>query len=145
MKKIRKELLKSTAISIGIAMTIFCVAGSVFDLMYKGNFSLDHYRFTKMVVGCLLTGLGFGVPSVIYENESLPLPIRVVIHMGTGCIVYTIVAFAVGWMGASDTLWQGILIAASQFGIAFLIWFLFMRHYRNEAKEMNERIQAMKK
>ena len=145
MKKIRKELLKSTAISIGIAMTIFCVAGSVFDLMYKGNFSLDHYRFTKMVVGCLLTGLGFGVPSVIYENESLPLPIRVVLHMGTGCIVYTIVAFAVGWMGASDTLWQGILIAASQFGIAFLIWFLFMRHYRNEAKEMNERIQAMKK
>ena len=39
---------------------------------------------------------------------------------------------------------QGILIAAIQLAVAFLIWFLFMKHYRAEAKRMNDRIQAMK-
>jgi len=34
-----------------MAMAIFCLAGIVFDIGYKGNFSLENYRFTKMVVG----------------------------------------------------------------------------------------------
>jgi hypothetical protein len=116
----------------------------VFDVCYKGNFSLDDYRFTKMVAGCVLVGLGFGVPTIVYRKDNLPMPIRVIIHMGTGCVVYTIIAYAVGWIGGSATIGQGILIAAIQLAVAFLIWFLFMKHYRAEAKRMNDRIQAMK-
>ncbi|MBR3396300.1 MAG: DUF3021 domain-containing protein [Lachnospiraceae bacterium] len=144
MKETVRDLLKSTVISIGMAMAIFCLVGIVFDIGYKGNFSLDHYRFTKMVVGCVLIGLGFGVPSGIYRKDSLPMPIRVIIHMGIGCAVYTVVACAVGWIGGSATIGQGILIAAIQLAVAFIIWFLFMRYYRAEAKKMNEKIQAMK-
>ena len=65
-------------------------------------------------------------------------------NMGIGCIVYTIVAYAVGWMGGAATIGQGILIAAIQLGVAFIIWFFFMKYYRAEAKKMNDRIQAMK-
>ena len=144
MKEAVKDLLKSTVISIGMAMTLFCLAGVVFDIGYKGNFSLDHYQFTKMVVGCVLVGLGFGIPSIIYRKDSLPMPVRVLIHMGIGCVVYTVVACAVGWMGGSAAIGQGILIAAIQLAIAFIIWFLFMRYYRAEAKKMNDRIQEMK-
>lgn len=144
MKATMKDLIRSTAISIAMAMIIFCLAGIVFDVSFGGNFSLDHYRFTKMVIGCLLVGLGFGIPTVVYRNERLPLPVRIVIHMGIGCIVYTVVAYAVGWIGGSATIWQGLIIAVIQLAVAFIIWFIFMMHYRREAKEINERIQAKK-
>ena len=144
MRETVKELVKSSVISIGMAMTIFCLVGVVFDVGYKGNFSLDDYRFTKMVAGCVLIGLGFGVPTIVYRKDNLPMPIRVIIHMGIGCVVYTVVAYAVGWIGGSATIGQGIIIAAIQLAVAFLIWFLFMKHYRAEAKRMNDRIQAMK-
>ena len=144
MRETVKDLVKSSVISIGMAMTIFCLVGVVFDVGYKGNFSLDDYRFTKMVAGCVLVGLGFGVPTIVYRKDNLPMPIRVIIHMGIGCVVYTVVAYTVGWIGGSATIGQGILIAAIQLAVAFLIWFMFMKHYRAEAKRMNDRIQAMK-
>ena len=144
MKEKIREILKSTAISIGSSLALFCLSGIAFDIRDGGNFSLEGYAFTKMVVGCLIIGLGFGAPTVVYQNEKLPLPIRVIIHMGIGCTVYTIVACAVGWMGGAATIGKGILIAAIHLGLAFVIWFLFMRYYRAEAKKMNDRIQAMK-
>lgn len=145
MKETLKDLLKSTVISIGMALAIFCLVGIVFDIGYKGNFSLENYKFTKMAVGSILVGLGFGVPTVVYHKENLPLPIRVIIHMGIGCAVYTAVAFAVGWFGGSATFVQGLIIAGIQLAVAFIIWFCFMRYYRKEAKEMNDKIQAKKK
>ena len=144
MKETVRDLLKSTVISIAMAMAIFCLVGIVFDIGYKGNFSLENYRFTKMVVGSILVGLGFGLPTVVYRKDSLPVPVRVLIHMGIGCVVYTVVAFAVGWFGGATSIGQGLLIAAIQLAVAFLIWFLFMRYYRAEAKKMNDKIQKMK-
>ena len=145
MKETLKDLLKSTVISIGMALAIFCLVGIVFDIGYKGNFSLENYKFTKMAVGSILVGLGFGVPTVVYHKENLPLPIRVIIHMGIGCAIYTAFAFAVGWFGGSATFVQGLIIAGIQIAVAFIIWFCFMRYYRKEAKEMNDKIQAKKK
>ena len=144
MKETMKDLARSIVISIGMAMAIFCLTGIIFDIKYRGNFSLDNYGFTKMVTGCVMVGLGYGVLSIVYRKESLPMPIKVIVHMGIGCIVYTIVAYAVGWIGDSVTIGQGIVIAAVQLVVAFFIWFLFMRYYRREAKRMNEKIQAMK-
>ena len=144
MRNIIKDLLKSTVISIGMALTIFCLVGIVFDVSYGGNFSLEGYQFTKMVVGSAIVGLGFGVPTIVYNSEKLPQPIKVVIHMGIGCVIYTIVAYAVGWFGGSTTLWQGLIIAGIQLVVAFIIWFCFMRYYKKEAKKMNDKIQAMK-
>ena len=139
-----KDLLKSIVISIGMALSIFSFVCVIFDIGYGGNFSLENYRLTKMVIGCIIVGLGFGVPSLVYRNESLPMPVRVLVHMGIGCVVYTIVGFAVGWIGGPATLGQGLAIAAVQLAVAFIIWFCFMRFYRSEAKKMNDRIQQMK-
>ena len=139
-----KDILKSTVISIGMSLTIFSFVCIVFDIGYGGNFSLEGYRMTKMIIGCVIIGLGFGVPTIIYKNDSLPMPVRVLIHMGIGCVIYTIVAYAVGWIGGSASLGQGIAIAAIQLVVAFIIWFCFMRYYRSEAKKMNDKIQQMK-
>ena len=144
MKETLRDLLKSTIISIGMSMIIFCFIGIAYDIKYNGNFSMENYQFTKMIIGCLFVGLGFGIPTVVYRKENLPIPIRVIIHMGIGCIVYTLVAYSVGWIDEKATIRQGIIVAAIQFGIAFLIWFLFMRYYRSESKKINDKIQSMK-
>ena len=47
MRETVKDLVKSSVISIGMAMTIFCLVGVVFDVGYKGNFSLDDYRLQR--------------------------------------------------------------------------------------------------
>lgn len=143
MKEMMKDLIKSTVISIGIAMVFFCFGGMVLDISNGGSFSLENYQFTKMVVGCVLVGLGFGVPSIVYRNDNFPMPIKVVIHMGIGCIVYTMVAFAVGWIGGT-TIIQNIIIAVIQLAVAFMIWFAFMVYFRNEAKKINDKIQSKK-
>lgn len=49
MRETMKNLIKNTITSIGIALTVFCVTGMVFDIAYDGNFSLDNYQFSKMV------------------------------------------------------------------------------------------------
>ena len=144
MRETWKDIGKSSAVSIGMSLTIFCLTGMIADIIGGGNFTLDHYRFTKMVIGSIIVGLGFGIPTFIYRKDSLPMPIRVIIHMGTGCVIYTLVAFAVGWMGGTGSVAKAIVAAAVQIAVAFLIWYLFMRYYRREAKEMNERIQKMK-
>ncbi|MCR4703438.1 MAG: DUF3021 domain-containing protein [Saccharofermentans sp.] len=145
MRNTIKDLLKSTVISIGMALAIFCLICIVFDIIYKGNFSLDNYRFTKMAAGSMIVGLGFGIPSIVYNNDSLPMPVKVIIHMGIGCVIYTVVAYAVGWFGGSATVAQGLIAAAVQLAVSFIIWFCFMRYYRKEAKKMNEKIQEIKR
>lgn len=72
-----------------------------------GNFSTMNYQFTKMSIGCLVVGLGSGMPSIIYEKENLPMPVKVIVHMGIGCAVYTITAYAVGWIGNTGSIGQG--------------------------------------
>jgi hypothetical protein len=144
MNNTLKDILKSTVISIGMSLTIFSLVCLVFDIGYGGNFSLEGYRMTKMIIGCVIIGLGFGIPTIVYKNDSLPMPVRVLIHMGIGCVIYTIVAYSVGWIGGSASIGQGIAIAAIQLAVAFIIWFCFMRFYRSEAKRMNDKIQQMK-
>ena len=139
-----KDLIKSIAISIGMSLTIFSIACIIFDVIYGGNFSLEGYRMTKMIIGCVIVGLGFGVPSIVYKNDSLPMPVKVLIHMGIGCVIYTLVGFAVGWIGSSASIIQGIAVAAIQLAIAFFIWFCFMFFYRSEAKKINAKIQQIK-
>ncbi len=144
MNNTLKDILKSTVISIGMSLTIFSLVCVVFDIGFGGNFSLEGYRMTKMIIGCIIIGLGFGIPTIVYKNDSLPMPVRVLIHMGIGCVIYTIVAYSVGWIGGSASIGQGIAIAAIQLAIAFIIWFCFLRFYRSEAKRMNDKIQQMK-
>lgn len=138
-----KKILKSIIISIGIAMTIFCFVGVIFDIVYEGNFSLENYQFTKMVMACVVIGLGFGIPSIVYESDKLPFPLKVVIHMGIGITVYTAAAYFAGGFTPAVSIPQGIGIIAIQFMFVFIIWLGFMKHYANEAREMNEKIQKL--
>ena len=114
MRETMKNLIKNTITSIGIALTIFCITGMVFDIAYDGNFSLDNYQFSKMVIGCIIVGLGFGLPTMIYHKDNLP-----------------------------SSILHGIIAAIFQIALAFIIWGGFMLHYRNDVRKMNEKIKEL--
>ena len=140
-----KRILKYSATSIGIALAIFCTIGVFIDISHRGNFSLSNYSFTQMVLGTLITGIGFGAPAIVYDNENLPFSIQTVIHMGIGCIVYTITAFCVGWIPTELSIGKCLLIVFCELAVSFLIWFCFQLHYKKTAKKMNDKIREIVK
>lgn len=141
----KKDLIRSSVIGIGTALIIFCITGVIFDLTCSGSFYLEQYRFTKMVLGSVIIGLGFGAPSVVYRFENLPKPVCVLIHLGIGITVYTIAAYAEGWIGYRENFWTGFVVPfVVQLALIFLIWFLFRKHYQKEAEAINEKIQQLK-
>lgn len=99
-----------------------------------------HYTLTKMVLGAIMIGAGFGVPSLIYRVESVPDPIKVLIHMGVGLTIYLCVAFYEGWLGLTHLIFSLFI----QIGSCFLIYALFVSHYQQEARTFNAALQKKK-
>lgn len=143
MRDMIKTMFSNTLMAIGISFTLFCIIAMGFDIGYGGEFALHDYGFTKMVVGALIIGIGFGAPTVVYSSDRLPMPMKVIIHMGTGLIIYFIVASYEGWMGDGSSTIRTFGIVVCQIAITFGVWAAFMLHYRREAKRMNDAIQKM--
>lgn len=138
-----KSILRSTGITIGISAVIFCIIGLIIDLHFHGDFRMNHYGFSKMVLGTLVVGLGFGLPSLIYENDRLPLPLKSLIHMGIGCTIMLITAFATGWIPRHSGSSALIFTILGEIALALLIWFCFYLHNKRLVKRLNEQISKL--
>ena len=140
MKKVCMRLLTG----IPISCTLFCLFGIVFDIINQGRFLLENGSYTRMVLGALAVGAGFSVPSVIYDNDRLPRSLQVLFHMGIGCAVMLLVAFAVGWIPTELGLWTVLAIIAAMIATAFVVWLGFCAYYRCEAQRLNAQVQQRK-
>ncbi|MBR6477017.1 MAG: DUF3021 domain-containing protein [Lachnospiraceae bacterium] len=140
--KMLKEMVRSAAISVMMSMTIFGIVGVVFDQVGKGSFSLDNYGFTKMMIACLVTGLAFGVPSVLYHVENVPVAVAAVIHLGIGLAVYFFAAAKVGWIPTSAGTVACVCTIVGMILVTLLIWVCFMAYYKSLAERMNRELQA---
>ena len=138
-----KRIMKNTFTGMGISLIIFAVIGIAFDIGGGGEFSMSGYGFTKMILGCLFTGIGFGLPSGVYENERLSTGAKVLIHMGIGCTVYTAAAFFAGWIPRELGAAKCALIILAELATAFLIWTGFYIFNVKTADRMNERIKKL--
>lgn len=136
-----KNALKFTAVGVAIAMFIFLLAGVIFDITFQGTFALKNYAFSKMTLGTICIGIGFGLPSIIYDNDRMPMLLKVVLHMGIGSIVSVVVSSLVGWYPQG----QVFPIVAGQLALAFLIWFGFYLHNKHLSKQMNQKIELHNK
>lgn len=139
-----KKMAKSCFIGIAIALIIFSLMGVVFDQIY-GGYVLLHHQYTKMCLGALIVGVGFGLPSCIYENDRVPYPLQVIFHMGTGCAVLLITGFSVGWFPASAGIASVVLAVLAEIGVSFLLWICFMIHYKKEARSISRKLRSGKK
>ena len=135
-----KRTLRNTFTSLGISALLFCLMGVAFDFVYKGSFHLENYRFSRFVLCSLVIGLGFGLPALIYDNDRLPLVMRSLIHMGTGCTVMLLASMAAGWLPV--TLGTGVVISmvAEELTIALIIWSCFYLYHKRLVRRMNEKL-----
>ena len=140
-----KKVLKNIVASLIIALIIFNLFGLIRDVVNKDGLNMQKYQYTKMLIGCLCIGIGFGLPAIIYDVESIPLSIKTIVHMGIGISTYIIVSIIVGWLPININIYGIIAIVIGQFLISFFIWYLFMRYHRTLVKKMNERIKELNK
>ena len=139
--KIIKDIVKSALISIMISMCIFVIVGMIFDQIGNGNFVLTDYRFTKMVLACVVTGVGFGVPTFLYSIEQLPKIFASVIHLGVGFTLYFAAAVMVGWIPTGAGLMASLISVIGMIIVGLIIWICFMRYNRNLADKINKALE----
>ena len=137
MKKIILYILRE----IGLGCVFFTLSGIIFDIIFKGSFLLNHWYYTKMAIGSMITGIAFYVPSLVYQNEKLSKGLQVFIHMGIGLVTYISVGLYVGWIPLQAGAWAitGTIVIAVV--VSFLIWFGFYLYYRQEAKRINAKLK----
>ena len=140
-----KKILSNTFTSVAVSLLIFAVIGIVYDVKGGGSFTMEGYSFTRMVTACAAIGLGFGLPSGIYDNEALPMGIKVLIHMGIGCTVYIIAAYFAGWIPADGSPAKTVLIIAAELVLAFLIWTGYYIYNIRLSRRMNKKIKNLGK
>ncbi len=140
-----KNVYKFIIFGIMIGCAIFAVVGIFFDIKYHGNYSMHDWSYTKMVIGAMLVGIGFSVPSLVYDSEKLSQVEKILIHMGIGCTVFIAVAFSVGWIPVEAGWKVCALTIVGYLLFAFTVRFFCSRYFRREAKQINEKIQKIQK
>lgn len=139
-----KKLLGRTLLSIAWGCTVNCLVMLLIAII-QGEVSFTMTEYVKQLICSAVVGIAFGVPTLIYDNERLPQGIKFLIHMGIGFIVYFIVAFIAGWfptdMGAGIFVTSVLIMIV----LSFVIYFFFWLYYRNEAKEINSKINQKSK
>ena len=137
MKKIILYILRG----IGMGCVFFTLSGIIFDVIFKGNFLLDHWYYTKMAIGSMITGIAFFVPAFVYQTEELSKGLQVLIHMGIGLLTYISVGCYVGWIPLQAGAWAIVGTIVSAVVISFLIWFGFYLYYKQEARRINAKLK----
>ncbi len=97
-------------------------------------------EFMRQAIGSMIVGIGFTVPSLIYDKKCLNREIQILIHMGTGFIVYFPIAIYLKWIPVNAG-WKmtalSILIAII-FSVVTL--FCYYLYYKKEAEAINRKL-----
>jgi hypothetical protein len=140
-----KNILKVSLGGIATAWAVFTIIGVIMDISNGGTLIEPAYAYSKMAIGAMIVGLGFSIPSIIYDSERLSMVIKVIVHMSIGCTIMLITAFVVGWIPQGIGFGTCLIIIGSEIIIAFVIWLFYWRYYKKLAKQMNEHIAEKQK
>lgn len=135
-----KKLLKSILFGIGWGCTLFVAIGIVFSLFAPEN--LVYNNFIKQAICSIVVGLGYSIPSLIYQNDKLSLAMKAIFHMGIGFMVYIIVGFYANWFPVEMGIGVMVFTISTMIVISIAMWIGFYFYYRYEAKLINENIKS---
>lgn len=134
-----KKVLICFILGVAIGCTFFVVLGMIFTASGVYEDLLGN-RFILHAIGCMVVGVAFSIPSIIYESEKFSLAIKTLIHMGIGFIVYFPVSIYLGWMPIKSGSWATIVFIIGVLIVSFIFWGCFAAYYKEQAKKMNEKI-----
>lgn len=139
--KLLKMILNGIAWGCTIATFIAIIGAAVAGDSFLAITAND---FIGQAVGSMIVGIGFTVPSLIYDSKKLSMGMKTFIHMAIGFFIYFITALHLNWIPVefgSGMIAVSVLTAAS---FAFGIWLLFYLYNRKEAKKLNQKLESMK-
>ena len=134
-------MLHRTKTTVAISSFLFLLSSLIADLNMGGIYSASGYSVTKMALGSLGVGLGFGLPCIIYTNEKLSRSVQISVHMVTGCTIMLAIAFLVGWIPTDKGLLPSLLAILSMLLTAFIIAVLTYRRQKKLAERINRELE----
>lgn len=137
-----KKVLSAAWSGIKIACTVFIISSFFVALTAEEGTFASTSGMLRLCISTFAIGLGFGIPSLIYETE-LSMPVKVLVHMGIGCAVMIAAAIVNGWARVENGgIWVSLAIIAGQVAIAFIIWFIQYRRAKKLAERINGKLDA---
>ena len=134
-------MIQRTKTAVAIYSFLFLLSSLIADLNMGGIYSASGYSVTKMALGSLGIGLGFGLPCIIYTNEKLSRSVQISVHMLTGCAIMLAIAFLVGWIPTDKGLLPSLLAILSMLLTAFIIAVLTYRRQKKLAERINRELE----
>lgn len=137
-----KKILKLFLMGIAWGCTMNVLIGMVGVATMGPEFLISNVSdyFANIFAGIII-GLGFTLPSVVYEKEEMARGIQVLIHLGIGLVIYFIAAFWRGWIPLQYGIGTVVGMIAGTLAITGVIWFCFYLYYRKEAMRINEKLK----
>ena len=140
-KERKAFVIKHTKTTVAISSFLFLLSSLIADLNMGGAYSASGYSVTKMALGSLGIGLGFGIPCLVYTNEKLSRSVQISVHMVTGCTVMLAIAFLIGWIPTDKGLFPSLLAILSMLLTAFIIAVFTYRRQKKLAKRINRELE----
>ena len=134
-------MLRRTKTTVAISSFLFLISSLIADLNMGGVYSVTGYSVTKMALGSLGIGLGFGLPCIIYTSEKLSRPVQISVQMLTGCTVMLAIAFLAGWIPTDRGLLPALLAILSMLLTAFVIAVLSYRRQKKLAERIDRELE----
>ena len=134
-------MIQRTKTTVAISSFLFLISFLISDLNMGGTYTASGYSVTKMALGSLGIGLGFGLPCIIYTSEKLSRAVQISIHMVIGCTVMLAIAFLVGWIPTDKGLLPFLLAIFSMLLTAFIIAVLTYRRQKKLAERINRELE----
>ena len=134
-------MIDRTKVTVAISSFLFLLGFLITDLNKDGVWSTTGYSVTKMALGSLGVGLGFGLPCILYTNEKLSRSVQISVHMLTGCAIMLAIAFLVGWIPTDKGLLPSLLAILSMLLTAFIIAVLTYRRQKKLAERINRELE----
>ena len=134
-------MIQRTKTAVAISSFLFLLSSLIDDLNMGGIYSTSGYSVTKMALGSLGIGLGFGIPCIIYTNEKLSRSVQISVHMVIGCTLMLAIAFLVGRIPTDKGLLLSVLAILSMLLTAFIIAGLTYRRQKKLAERINRELE----
>lgn len=134
-------MIHRTKTAVAISSFLFLLSSLITDLNMGGIYTASGYSVTKMALGSLGIGLGFGIPCIIYTSEKLSHSMQILVHMVTGCTIMLAIAFLVGWIPADKGLLPSLLAILSMLLTASIIAVLSYRRQKKLAERINRKLE----
>ncbi len=134
-------VIQRTKTAVAISSFLFLLSALITDLNKDGTWSVSGYAITKMALGSLGVGLGFGLSSIVYTNEKLSRPVQIAVHMVIGCAVMLAIAFLVGWIPTDRGLLPALLAILTMLLTALVIAVFTYRQQKKLAERINRELE----